>query len=106
MTDINSFLELFLHLGLPGFFGGAASFLFALKKGHYKNNKYAAKIAIEMIGAVVTAVFLLQTFSREGYTVALSFAVGFAWSDLLQALRSRITSFVLNEIEHNNGGRA
>lgn len=86
----------FLYSTIPGGAGGIASFLLAVRNGHYRNNKYVVKFSVEFFGAMLTASFLIGLLSISNYqiTAAFAFAIGIAWAKILQAIRSKITKIV------------
>jgi hypothetical protein len=90
---------------LPGAAGGIAAFLLALKKGHYRNNKYMAKALIELGGAVVCSSALAVSFPLSEWRTFVAFCMGVAWSSLIQVIRSRITKVIEAALgESSNGG--
>lgn len=88
------FVLVLLYTTLPGGAGGLASFLLGLKRGHYRNDKYAAKFSIEIFGAMVTASFLVLLLPAEDYRIPIAFVIGIAWASILQSLRTKITKIV------------
>jgi hypothetical protein len=77
----------------PGGCGGIAAFLYALRQGHYKNNKYPVKLTIEILGAMIVASFIGPWFP-DHTTVFASFAVGLAWAGIIQVIRIKVTKVV------------
>jgi hypothetical protein len=78
---------------LSGLCGGLASFLYGLKRGNFKNNRYCRKISLEMVGGTVTGFFLTLPTKAWGaeYRLLIAFACGLAWSAVLQMCRLKIT---------------
>jgi hypothetical protein len=74
--------------------GGLTSFLVALKQDHYKNDRYIKKSSIEILGGAVTATCLVYVFRENQYVYAFSFLIGTAWSQIIQKIRTKITSIV------------
>ena len=91
---LSSFGTTLLHATAPGGAGGLASFLFALKRGHYRNNKYTAKFLIEILGAMVTGTFVASFFGNWEYVAAVAFAVGLTWAQIIHVIRTKITKIV------------
>lgn len=92
-TSMPDYLEqlkpvLFLS-SIPGGFGGLASFLYGLKRGHFKNNKYIAKAVLEIVGGLVVASFVVF-----GPKILVGFIIGLCWSTVIQVIRGRITVIV------------
>ena len=79
---------------LPGAAGGLCIFLISLKRGHYKNNRYLAKLSVELLGALVTATALASMWQTSGYQQAAAFAIGITWTSIVQILRQKITKIV------------
>lgn len=79
---------------IPGGAGGVAMFVLGLKKGHYKNNKYIAKLIIEIVGATLTASFITMFIDNSTYRVGTAFVIGVAWASILQIVRTKITKIV------------
>lgn len=77
----------------PGACGGVGLFLFSLRAGHYKNNRYVSKLIIELVGAMLVASFVGPLFP-EKVVVFASFATGLSWATVIQVARSKITKTV------------
>jgi hypothetical protein len=77
----------------PGACGGVGLFLFSLRAGHYKNNRYVSKLIIELVGAMLVASFVGPLFP-EKVVVFASFATGLSWATVIQVARSKITKVV------------
>src|SRR5579871_4094254 len=77
----------------PGFLGGIAIYTYSVKKGLYKNNRFAIKLATELVGATVVASALGPCLPKATQIVA-SFGLGLAWVSVIQVVRSRITRMV------------
>jgi hypothetical protein len=95
-------------LMLVGAAGGFASFLVAIRQGHYNNNKYMTKSSIEIVGGAVTATCLVYVIRENQYVNVFAFLIGTAWSHILQRLRTKITSIVeaaLGDASPNKGSR-
>ena len=89
--------ETFIYAAVSGGAGGLAFFLLGLRRGHYRNNKYFSKVSIEVFGAAITALFLASILvPSNNYKIiaAVAFAIGVAWSEILQTLRIKITEIV------------
>ncbi len=86
-------LPIILYCSVPGICGGIGTFLFSLKKGHYKNNRKAAKFTIEILGAGLTSLFVGPLFP-EKVRIFASFAIGLSWAGLIQVVRLKITKLV------------
>lgn len=80
---------------MPGCIGGLTLFLWGVKHGHYKNNKYFAKFLIEILGAMITASVVSSLFPLHNYKPFVAFSIGIAWSKIIQTLRNRITKLVI-----------
>jgi len=91
---LESLAPILLHSSLPGAFGGLACFLLGLKRGHYRNNKYVAKVTLEILGGTIVASFV--AFSPNPL---LGFAVGLSWASILQIVRVKITQVVRASLE-------
>ena len=93
-VELSTLVNVFITLTLPGGAGGLASFLLAVRNGHYRNNRYKAKFTIEVLGAMVTATALAAVVARFMDSVAglslVAFLVGICWAKLLQILRNKI----------------
>jgi hypothetical protein len=94
MVEPISQLEFLILMLWPGAAGGLASFLNGLRLQHYKNNKYLAKFGIEVLGGTVTASSLAYVFHEYALASVFAFLIGFAWSQVLQRLRTKITKIV------------
>ena len=83
---------------MSGAIGGLALFLFSLRRGHYKNNYFKKKAAIEIAGAFCVAPFIGTHFGaldNNLYRLLLaSFVSGTCWSIILQVFRSKVTKFI------------
>jgi hypothetical protein len=80
---------------LPGAAGGAAWFLYALKRGHYANNRFPRKAAIEIVGGIIVATVCapsIRPFIAPSSLSLASFALGIAWSEIVQKFRDWITN--------------
>lgn len=75
---------------VPGVCGGLGLFLYSLRTGHYKNNKYTVKLLIELLGAMLVASFLGPLFPEKAVTIA-SFLLGLSWAAVIQTSRNKIT---------------
>lgn len=93
MGPIQIILPILISSTLPGVFGGIALFLFSLRNGHYKNNRYPAKLLLELLGAGVVASFVGQLFPEKAIIFA-SFGVGLCWATIVQITRTKITKAV------------
>ena len=93
MIDLASLVLVLTTCSIPGAFGGLGTFLFSLRKGHYKNNRYTKKLSIEIIGATVLASFVGPLFPDDKQVFA-SFAIGLMWVGIIQVSRSKITKIV------------
>ena len=79
--------------------GGLVSFLYALRGGHYRNNKYISKFLIELLGSAITAIYLTSLITESsiasiGTIGTAAFIVGTTWSVLIQGIRNKATSIV------------
>ena len=83
-----------LTVGLPGAFGGLVIYLYGHKKGHYRNNKYMVKLMIEVLGASITASFLVSFVDQLQQKSAIAFIIGMFWSSIIQRTRAKITAIV------------
>jgi len=96
---LDSIKHAIIFYTIPGGMGGLVCFLLALQKGHYRNNKYIAKFFIEILGAMVTASFITYLIAKdENYQAAFAFVIGFAWSNIMQMIRSKVTNITENVI--------
>lgn len=91
---IQRIISTVLYTTAPGAAGGLVSFLLALKRGHYRNNKLFAKFSIEVIGAMVTASFLSVLIESHSYQITVSFLIGIGWTGIVQLARAKITKVV------------
>lgn len=91
---MDSLNQIVIYSCLPGCAGGITAFLFAIKKGHYRNNKYFSKFSVEIIGALLTALFLSMHVTSLTNRTILAFALGVAWSGVIQIIRTKITKIV------------
>lgn len=93
--SLDQFLNMLLIASLPGAIGGIATFLYSLKMGHYKNNKYKAKLSLEVLGGAILATFVGPLFP-EPIQIQLfaAFATGLTWAGVIQVTRSKITKIV------------
>ena len=92
--EIVSLIKIIYSVTLPGGAGGLTSFLYALKRGHYKNNKYPRKFFIEILGAMLTATFLTKLISSNQYQYVVAYIIGICWSGIIQVLRTKITKII------------
>ena len=74
------------------------AFLYALKSGHYQNNKYTSKATLEIIGAMIVASFLSLMLEglieKNNVRIFICFGIGLCWSVIIQSIRTKITQFV------------
>jgi hypothetical protein len=68
--------------------------LYGLKRGHYRNNRYFSKLAIEVIGSSVTASFITPLIVQGQLIFLVGFLVGIAWGNIIQLIRIKITKMV------------
>ena len=94
IEEIINLKTMFFFTILPGGAGGLVLFLFSLKKGRYRNNKYLAKFVIEILGAMLTASFLSTLITSSYYKPIAAFVVGIAWANIIQIIRGKITKIV------------
>lgn len=82
---------------LPPSFSGAAGglllFVYGIKTGHYKRNRYYRKLLVEIVGAALTA-HLASFFVAEDMQIPVGFCIGFTWTSTLQTLRLRVTKMI------------
>jgi hypothetical protein len=90
MEFLQNIMPILLTATAPGAFGGLSLFLFSLRNGHYKNNRYSAKLLLELVGAMVVASFVGPLFPENAVFFA-SFGVGLCWATIIQITRSKIT---------------
>jgi hypothetical protein len=93
MDLLDAVVPIFMFSTLPGALGGVGTFLFSVKKGHYKNNKYFIKFTIEIFGAMLFASFFGPLFPEKALILS-SFCIGLSWAALVQVVRSKITKVV------------
>lgn len=94
-TDLLSMLQSRLYCcSIPGAAGGITWFLWAVRQGSYRNNRYLMKFSTEILGASLTATFLASLISSGNYLQEAAFAVGVGWTGVIQILRSNITKHV------------
>ena len=90
--------RLLLQVSLPGAGGGLALFLLGLRGGRYRNNRYVAKLCLEIAGAAVTASFLAKLvayiLNRQEFLSPIAFLVGLAWVSVVQWARAKVTTIV------------
>ncbi len=101
MEALHEVWSVLLITSISGGAGGLASFLYALRLGHYRNNKYVEKCSIEILGAIVTASFLAAPFIPDDkYTLAMAiaFMIGVSWAKFLQLIREKITDKVVDTL--------
>ena len=76
---------------LPGAAGGLVSFLAGLRVGNYKNNLFGRKCVLEIVGAMLTASFLVSFlslgFAGHDLKIVLAFAIGVGWAGIIQKIR-------------------
>lgn len=105
-NNVNEILNSFLFGGLPGACGGLVLYIYGHKKGHYQNNKYIAKLLIEVLGASLTAAFLISLFGNANQKIVVAFLIGMFWSNIIQGIRSRVTGIIQaaigNELKKGN----
>jgi hypothetical protein len=87
-------LHTLLYSTVPGAAGGICAFLFALRGGIYRNNRYYSKFAIETAGALLTATFLTEMLQSTSYQAVAAFSIGVAWGNVIQLARGRITAMM------------
>ncbi|MGG5572473.1 hypothetical protein [Vibrio diazotrophicus] len=80
--------------GYCGALGGLASFLLAIKKGHYKNNRYVMKFLVEVFGAAITTYFVMEVLDIQKFSTGVAFFVGTGWAAIIEGIRTRITAMV------------
>lgn len=99
------FINMLLINFIPGVFGGCIIFLYGLKSGHHRNNKYVAKLTLEISGASITAIFIGQFFSSLSpqLQIAFSFCIGVGWVKIIQMTRNNITKMVKDKLDGKNG---
>lgn len=93
MDLIQIIMPILISSTVPGACGGLGLFLFSLQKGHYKNNRYKAKLLIELLGAMIVASFVGPLFPEKAIIFA-SFSVGLCWATIIQITRNKITKAV------------
>lgn len=89
--------ETLIYATISGGAGGFALFLLGLKRGRYRNNRYFSKFSIEILGAAITALFLVSIIVPENnykMATAIAFAIGVAWAEILQTVRIKVTEIV------------
>ncbi len=91
--DVVFIMHVLLYTSMPGAAGGFALFLFGIKRGHYRNNKYIVKCTVEILGAAVTATFI-GSFFPQSYRIGAGFLIGLTWVNIIQISRSKITKIV------------
>jgi hypothetical protein len=91
VTDLRS-LMIFCFFGA---LGGFVTFLLAMKRGRIRNNHYARKVGIEVLGGMATAGIttpvLSLAFKPEFLNVA-AFGIGMAWAAICENIRTVVTS--------------
>jgi len=89
--------EFLLYCTVPGAAGGLTWFLFGIRRGSVRNDRYVRKAFLEITGAVLVAAFvaypLAPLFTINTPVVVLSFAAGAAWASIVQLLRRWITDY-------------
>lgn len=93
-----------IQLALFGGIGGLLWFIYGVRHGHHKNNKYLIKFSVEVVGAsclgFVTAPLLLSVFEKTPAALRIAgVAVGMNWSELVQLIRSWITELFKGILE-------
>src|SRR5438093_1170503 len=83
-------------LALMGALGGAARFLFAWRSGAIRNNKFLRKALLDIAGGGIVGCGVSPLFIRlgDGARLFLAFGVGLAWSEIVHAIRERVTAIV------------
>lgn len=85
----------FLLCVMAGAAGGLTSFLVGIRAQHYKNNKYFAKLTLEVLGGAITSGGLIYViFDGNRYVFAFAFLAGTAWSQIIQNIRTKITDII------------
>jgi hypothetical protein len=97
--------QILLWCTLPGAAGGLAGFLYALRRGHYRNNRYVPKLLIELLGATVTASAISLVVSPSDKLVLVAFCIGVGWANLIQLVRKKITRLVEAALGESLGDR-
>lgn len=104
MIDFD-WIKILLHCTLPGLFAGIVLFLYYYSKKHYKNNKYFAKLIIEILGAAITATFIAQFLNDPALRIIIAFCIGLTWARTIQLIRTKITRLVEALLENSYGGK-
>ena len=83
---------------VPGALGGVVCFVLAFRNGHYRNDYYLRKGLAEVVGGAITGLFVAELF---GPTIrcGAAFFIGVCWAGIIQEIRRRITSFVLDKLK-------
>jgi hypothetical protein len=93
MEFLQDIIPILVFSTAPGACGGVGLFLFSLRVGHYKNNRYVRKLVIELLGAMLVASFVGPLFPAKAVVFA-SFAIGLSWATVIQVARNKITKVV------------
>lgn len=93
MEFLENIVPTLVFSAAPGACGGVGLFLFSLRVGHYKNNRYVRKLIIELLGAMLVASFVGPLFPEKAVVFA-SFAIGLSWATVIQVARNKITKVV------------
>jgi len=89
----NKIIPYIILATIPGGIGGLTCFLYGYKKGLYRNNMYIRKICIELLGAMFVSTFISFVITNK-YLPVVAFILGLFWTNVIQLLRVKITSFV------------
>ena len=86
---------LFWLAGAAGF-GGLTKFLYAVGRGHIRNNKHLRKALLEVAGGTFVGFFVSLLFSswEAEWRLFTAFGIGVAWAEILQIVRRKITGIV------------
>ena len=96
-------LEFLFDRLAPALAAGVLLFVWGLKIGRIRNNKYVAKFIVDVVGASTTGVMVSVLVDRasvggvpDGVHLRslVAFAVGLCWSEVVHWLRRWITGIV------------
>ncbi len=90
----NEIFQKLIFCSIPGFFAGLVLFIFSFSHNYYRNNKYIAKLLIEIIGATITSTFIASFFNTPFIQIVVAFCVGLGWTKVIQSIRSKITAII------------
>src|SRR5438876_602881 len=89
MSWVEGFDLVLLYSALAGAGGGCTTFVYGLRMGHYRENRYKLKLSTEVVGGSTVALFVSLAFTSFSvpFRTFLAFAIGLTWVTVIQQLR-------------------